>query len=383
LKDGDKLKPRVQVVNGQSTSILRKQWGLNSILSRGDIDTKNRGDHRHHAIDAIVIACTTPSMSMKLALESKFDDLGNFANKPVKEPWKSFLEDSREAINSIIVSFRNQKRLIGKKPNKSKAKNLEKYPDGFVKQQTVTIRGPLHEETIYGSIELDGKDTFVTRWPLEKFAELKQLEKVVDPKVRETLLKRVKKYKGDIKKAFAENPDDPVIMYSTKGASVRIKKVRVMNPSDKLIEVRPNAFVESGNNYAIAIYGDYETKNREFETIQFIEATRRALKKEPIIPSMKNGKPLLFTLQQRDTVVRYDVHPDEIEWDNMDYLRTRLFRVRKIDTVGQIFIDCLFVADVKKEDRNRLFFQLRPNTMRCVKVKIDILGNLVRKVAAA
>lgn len=379
VKDGDTMKQRVQVVNGQATGALRRHWGLNAILSKGDIDTKNRGDHRHHAIDAIVIACTTPSLIQQLARYSKFDDWSKLTNDKISKPWRSFLGDAGEAINSIIVSYRNQKRLVGRKPNKSKVKNLEKHPDGFITQSAVTIRGPLHEETIYGSIELDGKKTYVTRWPLQKFTTIKQLEKIVDPKVREVLLKRVKKYNGDIKKAFAENSDDPVLMYSKNGATVPIKKVRTINASTNLIEVRKNSFVESGNNYAIAIYQDKETGKRDFETIQFWYATQRALHKQPIFPKEKNGKPLLFALQQLDTVVKYDNHPDEIDWTDIDYLRSRLFRIRKFDIVGQIFVDYLYASDINNEDRNRLYFQISPNTMRVVRVEIDILGNIVKK----
>ena len=73
----EKLNPalRFQVTNGQLTSRLRKAWGLNQILhplpngTRWDelseaeqkqSAEKNRGDLRHHALDAMVIACTLP-----------------------------------------------------------------------------------------------------------------------------------------------------------------------------------------------------------------------------------------------------------------------------------------------------------------------------------
>ena len=43
-------------IPGQLTSKLRDHWGLNSILS--EQKEKDRTDHRHHAIDAFVVACT-------------------------------------------------------------------------------------------------------------------------------------------------------------------------------------------------------------------------------------------------------------------------------------------------------------------------------------
>jgi hypothetical protein len=64
-----------QVTNGQLTSRLRKAWGLNQILhplppgkrwdelteaEQKQFTEKNRGDLRHHALDAMVICCTLP-----------------------------------------------------------------------------------------------------------------------------------------------------------------------------------------------------------------------------------------------------------------------------------------------------------------------------------
>lgn len=379
IQKDDKLSPRIQVVNGQATGTLRRLWGLNAILSKGDIDTKNRGDHRHHAIDAMVIACTTPRLMHTLATYSKFDALNKLKNDKITPPWEEFLSDAGETINNIIISYRNEKRLIGKRPNKVKQKNLKKYPDGCLRTSNITIRGPLHEETLYGSIEIDGDETYVTRWPLEKFTKIDQLEKIVDKKVRELLIERVNKYNGDVKKALAENPDDPLLMYSIKGVKIPIKHLRVKNPTEYLPEIRPNVFVETGNNYKIAIYGTWEEKKKDFETITFWDAVQRALKHEPIVPKEKNGRPLLFSLTQRDTIVMFENHPDEIDWKNSDYLRNNLYRVRKFDVTGQIFLDYLFVADIdEKKDRNRLYYQVKPNTMKCVKVDVDILGKIKR-----
>jgi hypothetical protein len=64
-----------QVTNGQITSRLRKAWSLNQILhplppgvkwidlpeaEQNQMTEKNRGDLRHHSLDAMVIACTLP-----------------------------------------------------------------------------------------------------------------------------------------------------------------------------------------------------------------------------------------------------------------------------------------------------------------------------------
>ncbi|MCX7775146.1 MAG: type II CRISPR RNA-guided endonuclease Cas9 [Spirochaetaceae bacterium] len=58
--------PAVRVVPGRLTSLLRSKWGLNDILS-SQYDEKNRADHRHHAIDALVIGLTTRSILQRFA----------------------------------------------------------------------------------------------------------------------------------------------------------------------------------------------------------------------------------------------------------------------------------------------------------------------------
>jgi CRISPR-associated endonuclease Csn1 len=65
----------VRVTNGQLTSLLRNRWSLNRLLNN-EADQKNRDDHRHHAVDALVIACTTQSLVQKISSESKFDHTG-------------------------------------------------------------------------------------------------------------------------------------------------------------------------------------------------------------------------------------------------------------------------------------------------------------------
>ena len=89
IDEGNKPSTAFQVTNGQLTSRLRKAWGLNQILhplppgKRWDELTeeeqiqfteKNRGDLRHHALDAMVIACTLPWLAHRT--HGATDELG-------------------------------------------------------------------------------------------------------------------------------------------------------------------------------------------------------------------------------------------------------------------------------------------------------------------
>jgi CRISPR-associated endonuclease Csn1 len=95
-----------RVIPGQMTAMLRAKFGLNDIL--GLQGEKNRNDHRHHAVDACVIAVTDQGMLQRFAqasasaralqLDKLVDDM------PL--PWPSYREHVARAIHSIWVSHK-------------------------------------------------------------------------------------------------------------------------------------------------------------------------------------------------------------------------------------------------------------------------------------
>lgn len=111
---------QVQVSPGRLTALLRHHWGLNSILSSEDKDQKNRTDHRHHALDAIVIALSSMSMLQKISkANARSQDLHSIL---IPEPMTNLRSQAENVISNIIVSHR---------------------PDHG-------IEGRLHEDTSYG-----------------------------------------------------------------------------------------------------------------------------------------------------------------------------------------------------------------------------------------
>ena len=81
--------PRVQVVNGQITSQLGRAWVFYRAFTRRfhqiRRDRKLRDDHRHHALDAIIVALTTPGLVNHLS--SRYNELRSRAN-PIRKLWK-------------------------------------------------------------------------------------------------------------------------------------------------------------------------------------------------------------------------------------------------------------------------------------------------------
>lgn len=204
--------------NGTITDRLKKDWGMNDvwnsiILSRfrrlneltgQNVFTsinnegheipdmpiehqkgfnKKRIDHRHHAMDAIVIACTMRNhvnllnndaahkkydKSYRYDLQRKLrrtDEQGHF--KEFIKPWATFTTDAKQALENIIVSFKQNLRVINKTVNyfesyKDEDGNLRIGKDGKPERKTKrqtkgdswAIRKSLHKDTVFGEVNL-------------------------------------------------------------------------------------------------------------------------------------------------------------------------------------------------------------------------------------
>jgi CRISPR-associated endonuclease Csn1 len=326
----------VRVTNGQLTGLLRRVWKLNELLNTG-VDRKNRDDHRHHSVDALVIACTTQSLVKRISTESAFDYRGNQRVPDIGLPWSNFRIDAGSELNGMLVSYKGGKRLLSSKLNKYRhSKAHEGKPEKY--QRTKAVRGPLHEETLYGRITVQSKgskeESYVVRKALTSLTKVEQLEKIVDPVVMKTVQDHVASFGGKLKEAL-KVPIYMPVKEKNKGKKVPIQKVRMRVNTEEMIELRPKTFVEPGNNYCIAVYEDAKGK-RTFRTVTFYEASQRALEKNPLYPSEVDGKKLLMTLQQRDMVVLYDKHPDEIQWERPNWMAAHLYSVKKLDKNGKI-----------------------------------------------
>ena len=102
---------RVRAIPGKLTAMLRGKWGLNSLLRDhnrliGDAPKKNRDDHRHHALDAFVIAMTDQGMLQRIAaLNSDADRYRLIDVMPA--PWEGFTPDSlRPQLDRLVVSHK-------------------------------------------------------------------------------------------------------------------------------------------------------------------------------------------------------------------------------------------------------------------------------------
>ncbi|MBP8285932.1 MAG: type II CRISPR RNA-guided endonuclease Cas9 [Rhodoferax sp.] len=95
-----------RVIPGRMTAMLRAKFGLNDVL--GLNGEKNRNDHRHHAVDACVIAVTDQGLLQRFA-QASASAREQQLNRLVDDmplPWPSYREHVARAIGNIWVSHK-------------------------------------------------------------------------------------------------------------------------------------------------------------------------------------------------------------------------------------------------------------------------------------
>ena len=182
---------KIDVLTGRLTALLRRHWGLNSVL-KSDINSqvtqdqknKNRNDHRHHAIDAIVIGMTSRTMLQKvssaarhaeeLQLESIFEKSDNKGS--AIDPWGGFRADVRESVRKIIVSHKIKRKK----------------------------EGELHRDTALGIINTINEERneyqTVVRRPIDYLTKPKRIAAIRSPSLRQGFCQAFKKAVADKKK---------------------------------------------------------------------------------------------------------------------------------------------------------------------------------------
>lgn len=171
---------KIDVLTGRLTALLRGHWGLNGVLSghnQSQEAKKNRDDHRHHAVDAIVIGMTSRSMLQRVAAAANraeelhlgrlFERRSN-GRSPI-DPWEGFREAVKQVMGDIIVSHKAKRKTLGKN----------------------TTDGQLHNDTAYGIIS--GPDTqdryrVVVRRPIEKLKKREHVEAIRDKNLQHEFL---------------------------------------------------------------------------------------------------------------------------------------------------------------------------------------------------
>lgn len=329
-----KICKKVTVYPGQATSNLRQKWGLNHILN--DENSKTREDHRHHAVDALVIACTKVSYVQELSKWNRHNR--NYDLKQFPLPWETFNYDAEKAVEKILVSHKRVANDITIR-TKTVEKNGKKHTNFGV-----AARGQLHKETVFGKRTFNGEEAFHVRKPIESLETAKQIDKVVDESTRLLILKRINKLGGFVKDKVPANTffivdengvKQPQIFLPNKnGAPVPILKVRMkenIGGAEKLKD-NVNQWVNPRNNHHVLIYKD-EKGNLKEDVVTFWTVVERKRTGQAAYQLPLDGKEMVTTLHINDMFL-LGINEDEINWENPDYevLKEHLYRVQKLSS---------------------------------------------------
>ena len=248
--------------NGTITDRLKKDWGVDNVWNKiilprferlNDITgkdcftaynteghvipnmplelqkgfNKKRIDHRHHAMDAIVIACTTRDhvnllnneaahskhnanryqLSKKLRRIEKVIVNGKEQDvfKEFYKPWDSFVQDVYVSLNNMIVSFKQNLRVVNKTVNKYEHYdgNGKKVITKQIKGDSWAIRKSLHKDTVFGEVNL--RKVKETKLSSVMDNPVVVVDKELKTKIFE--LKKEGKNNKEILKYFDENKD--------------------------------------------------------------------------------------------------------------------------------------------------------------------------------
>lgn len=454
--------PECSVTQGGVTSLLRQQWGLNGILNhryslstiipdgeyfaaidkndevientlqrwvadpkirkkliedlkksgrvlRGQVKNnlffpaKTRDDHRHHAVDALVVACTKTAYLQEISRLKGKDEDGNriLSKMSIDEPWSGFWHQAKDKINNMLVSHKNRKRTITNRKKQLLDKKSGKplvISGHKIKSTGLAARGELHKAGMYGAYtHKDGESYLHERVDLNSLRTMKQVNQIVDDEIHKVVIKRLEELGVDVNNEKSKIPDDtleqpvyfqndelgnriPLLFLPNKnGSPIPIKRVRIAFKSSTKIQLHGiNRYVEPGNNHHIIIYEDSMGKLKE-DVVTFWQAVERKRQKQPVYQLPPEGV-RIETILQTNHMFILGLAEDAIDWNNpdMSLISERLYRVQKISSSDYNFR--IHLASTLDFDIQSI--RIRSTTslisFNPIKVRLDRTGKLIR-----
>lgn len=264
---------RIETVAGRATSLLGHAWGLyQALLAQPDLPAlpppaddepksrvteKSRADHRHHAVDAIIVAFTEAKAIRDLSIAIQAGR--NPREVTTTPPFPDLPSQTVTALDSMVVSYRLSRRASG----------------------------ALHQATYYQAPRADGRR--FQRKALKEFSIPEEFARIVDPRIRAAVVAAWEK-RPEAAKApaiFFKSQDNlPRLETVEKITGVRREvTIRAVTlPIDdiatvelkSLDEPKRRLHVKTGDNFCVAVVEPAvepggKSKLR-FETITLLEA---------------------------------------------------------------------------------------------------------------
>lgn len=385
--------------------------------------SKKRIDHRHHALDALVVALASRNhvtylgnlnaneydkrqdLKRRLSYKTKPDSNGNY-KWVFHKPWPKLTEDALANLQTTVVSFKQDRRVINKTNNKTWGYKLI---DGNWKKilrkqegKNWAIRKPMHKQTVYGKINMatpKGKVATAVRTSLSEITTRKRLEAITDVSIQKILENHLLNYKDakgkeNFEEAFSENgistlnkniktlnggkPHQPIFKVRLYEVGVKFPLGETGNNNSKYVEA------EKGTNLFFNIYWDQGKGKRNYETVPLNEVIahqkwRATLDGEdmnatPMVPVDNTKGNYLFSLSPNDLV--YVPTDEEIANPRLvDFSKLTVYQICRVyKMVSSSGNQCFFI---KSEAAGSIWNKNEYSALN--KMERDIEGEMIKE----
>jgi len=303
----------IWVTPGRLTSLLRRFWGLNTLLNRGH--EKTRSDHRHHALDALVIGlCDRGLLAEAARLNS---------NRGYREidapPCPIERRDIEERLKSIIVSYKQDHGKEGKlyaETAMAKHSYLEQInPDDLKENEINRIVPKTIQNDIAALVKKEGfrkaktsiqgkykylrvfRDKWVTRAPLESLSE-RDLPNIADTLLR----KQIQKYVETHPIKAGQKLQDVLNKFGDKTGIYSIRYFPKDQKPDTIRSCNNKAYMP-GDYYRVDVWKIPQAKGKyKFEGV-FISRPEAMRKDVPLKRHEHYAAKLIMRLCKNDIIV--------------------------------------------------------------------------------
>lgn len=424
-----------QFISETSNDLLYWDEGIKQFDTfRNKSGKKDRSDHRHHAVDAFIIACCSPKITKELSTFNAIREEQHLENRDKIEKQFDY-NKLKESISNILVSHSEKQTLIKKRKNRVKTK------DGTKEYTTYAPQGKLHEESFYSKrngatvrrVELFNEQSTDKKTLYEKASDLdysvkgkvkwhyiddNQLYQITKNRLEELDKKAFIKEQMENNPFYRVSPKTPEKLLSKKNKPLPIiKSVRKRFNTDRTLINLPakdeygnfiteNRYADNDSNHIIVFY---KSGTKSFaRPISFFNSVKNKVAKKALLPDEIVYKDITYGinnelpwLKSGDIVFICDSadNINNIEWNNFDAIKTKLFKVKGFSTLitpnpkygnyeygNTSFLNIKVVrtddypSQKKIEDALKLkAFTLSHDKLNAIKVRLNILGEIEAK----
>lgn len=214
--------PRYREVNQTELVSWESNHGKHTHTKEVIAGWTKRDDHRHHAIDALTIACTKQGFVQRINTLNSSQ-----TRRKLQEEVADFIPDEKErftllekyliskqpipvkdvqdAVADILISFKRGKKVTTPGTRKDKLKGKKQV----VQKNILVPRGPLSEESVYGKIQVLQKEK-----PIKYLFE--NPDTILKDYIKQLIMDRLKGHDNDAKKAVAYTRKHPIYLDKDK-----------------------------------------------------------------------------------------------------------------------------------------------------------------------